>query len=301
MRRDEPFKGDKVLEDEELCEVVGVTSYKEILDSLYSSGSCLRVAIKGDWGTGKTTLLRALAQSYKNEDALVVTFEAWKYAFEDDPFIPLLEAIYSVEGADSVFKRRLKEVIKTLGVTTSTLLEAFLKQVSVDVESIEDWFKRFESFLYKKKSKRTQKLELLRKAIEDLKKKKKCNKFVLAVDDLDRLIPERAFRLLEALYLYFDIPGSIVIMAVNDTILNEYVRKHYGVKDRFQEDFLDKLFHFGIELQLSPLTKVHLKDFFGGEKFKELENVRNGGEKFKICEELLELPKGVRLTHCFVQ
>jgi len=297
VRRDEPIKEKHFLEKNG----TQVQLYKDTLDAMFSKNACLRVAIKGDWGTGKTTFLRALSHLYEEEGALVVRFEAWKYAFEEDPFIPLLEEISRLGDKieDSNFKRkfknRMKETMKVLGVTTAVLTEVFLKKsvIPVDADSIEKWFKRFEDFLYKKKSERNKKLELLKETIDELKEKKGCDKFVLAVDDLDRLLPERAFRLLENLYLYFDIPGSIIIMAVNDTVLNAYVKKHYGIEDslgnfHFQEEFLDKLFHYSIELQLSHLNDLHLDGFLAKEKHRE-----------KICKELLELSSNKigRLTH----
>jgi len=297
MRKDEPIGEEWFLSRNSYH----VRFYKNLIDNMFSENSCLRIAIKGDWGTGKTTLLRALSHLYDKEDGeLVLRFEAWKYAFEEDPFIPLLEEIShlgdKIEDSNfrRKFKRRMKETIKVLGVTTAVVTEAFLKQspISVDAESIEKWFGRFEEFLYKRKSERNRKLELLKKTINELKEKKGCKKFILAVDDLDRLLPERAFRLLENLYLYFDIPGSIIIMAVNDTVLNAYVKKHYGMEDsfgnfHFQEEFLDKLFHYSIELQLSHLNDLHLEGFFEDNGFRD-----------RICEELQELSKDIgSLTH----
>ena len=81
-------------------------------------------------------------------------------------------------------------------------------------------------------------------------------------------------------------------MAVNDTVLNAYVEKHYGIKDslgnfHFQEEFLDKLFHYSIELQLSHLNEFHLDGFFERNGFKD-----------SIHKELLGLSGKVgRLTH----
>jgi len=288
VKRDEPVKEETFLK--RYSEQVNL--YKDIINTLFSENSCLRVAIKGDWGTGKTTLLRALASLYEKEKALVVRFEAWKYAFEEDPFVPLLEEISSI--GDSTFRKKIRNIAKVLGVTTAVITETFLKQSFIPTEfsSIEKWFERFEDFLYKKKSERNKKLELLKKTIEELKERKGCNKFILAVDDLDRLVPERAFKLLETLYLYFDIPGSIIIMAVNDTVLNAYVKKHYGIEDslgnfHFQEEFLDKLFHYSIELQLSHLNDLHLEGFFKEESYRD-----------KICTDLQEFSKDIgKLTH----
>jgi predicted KAP-like P-loop ATPase len=163
------------------------------------------------------------------------------------------------------------------------------------VEDIEDWFKRYEEFLFKRRSERSEKLSKLREAIEDLKKKKGAKKFVLAIDDLDRLTPERAFKLLEVLYLYFDIPGSIILMAINDSAVNYYVRKNICFLPEemaqagypVQEEFLDKLFPLSVDLQLSRLNDFHLKDFFS--------DLPDAGE---IREELIKLARNIEgLTH----
>jgi len=208
--------------------------------------------------------------------------------------VALLEAISEV--GDASFKRRLRGIMKVLGTTTSALTDAFLKStISVSASDIEEWFERYENFLLKKRSERSEKLRRLRKAIEDLKRKRRAKKFVLAVDDLDRLTPERAFRLLEVLYLYFDIPGSIILMAINDSAINYYVRKNVCFTPEemiqagypAQEEFLDKLFPLSVDLQLSGLSKFHLEDFFVGLPDEE-----------EIRREIVRLARRIgRLTH----
>ena len=50
--------------------------------------------MKGDWGTGKTSVLKAIESYYRDMHRFpVVFFEAWKYQDEEQPLVPLLQHI----------------------------------------------------------------------------------------------------------------------------------------------------------------------------------------------------------------
>ncbi len=85
--------------------------------------------------------------------------------------------------------------------------------------------------------------------------------FIL-VDDLDRLLPEKAIKLLEAIRFYFSLPDTIIIMGINDKILCSSLEQYINAGDDFSaHEFLEKLFHLSIELphyDFEPsLHKIH--------------------------------------------
>ncbi len=64
------------------------------LNALLPTPGGVVTAIKGDWGTGKTSVLHAIGSYYCDLHRFpVVFFEAWKYQDETSPLVPLLQQI----------------------------------------------------------------------------------------------------------------------------------------------------------------------------------------------------------------
>ncbi|RLD95134.1 MAG: hypothetical protein DRI93_02970, partial [Aquificota bacterium] len=60
------------------------------LEGFIETGGEALVAIKGDWGTGKTSYLHAIKDYFRGYRGYpVVFFEAWKYQDESHPLVPL--------------------------------------------------------------------------------------------------------------------------------------------------------------------------------------------------------------------
>ncbi|CAD7779174.1 MAG: hypothetical protein KIIPBIDF_01135 [Candidatus Methanoperedenaceae archaeon GB50] len=93
---------------------------------------------------------------------------------------------------------------------------------------------------------------------------------------MDRLIPAKAFRLVEALRFYFDIDNTLIIMGVNDEILNRYVREKYGLQGINSEKFIEKVFCWSYEIPYAPLNDLHLRslrEILDEEKINAIRNV----------------------------
>ena len=86
------------------------------------------IGIFGEWGTGKTTLMKLienkLHDGYNNErensNIVTVWFDAWKYENEKKfALIPLLKVIdYSIECKNDEKKKNLKNALKETGIFT---------------------------------------------------------------------------------------------------------------------------------------------------------------------------------------
>ena len=64
------------------------------------------VALYGDWGSGKSSVILTLIDGFKNdEDVITIKFDAWKYEKEGSLSYALLEhIIYELENNDLIFE-----------------------------------------------------------------------------------------------------------------------------------------------------------------------------------------------------
>lgn len=223
----------------------------------------LSVSLNGAWGTGKSTYLKALEYNFANDGCPVVHFEAWRYAMEPDIFLALLEVMYENEALKGSAKGMLKKAMKLFGVASLVGAEAYLKAtLNVGLDDITKAFKLVEDEVERQStltSKAKKQLDsVVRKIREAYKSGDMHPPLVLAVDDLDRLPPDTAYSLLEKLRFYFDSPGIIVIMAVNDEVINTYAHERHGIdRNHISEDFLDKIFQYRFDLSYAPLGDLH--------------------------------------------
>lgn len=74
---------------------LGFTDYARTLaGAALGTEGPFTIGIFGDWGTGKTSLMRMIQRELANEEEiLTVWFEAWRYGREDHPIIPLVSTI----------------------------------------------------------------------------------------------------------------------------------------------------------------------------------------------------------------
>ena len=286
---DRPLESLSLLQEENEREKLAlvISSIESLLGNSNSEGSTspgsLTVAIMGDWGSGKTTYLKALESYFRDyRRAPVLFFEAWKFQGDHDPLVPLLLSIKEMPGIKRSIKGNLTRILKPLLVSGLTLADLALKTATqTDMAHIEKMFTLVEKEQLRLVSRTRSNMELLRKTVGELIESHRpphppspewaefCQSqglepsssipFVLIVDDLDRLIPEKAFSMIEALRFYFDIENVLIIMGLNDELLNRYVHKRFMVKEESGESFIEKIFQWSYELSYTELNRLHLK------------------------------------------
>ncbi len=301
MILDKPLEIQNLLDNEETKQQL--ITFVKTIDELASGheGGNVSVAVTGDWGSGKTTILKS-CQSYFSDykNFPVVFYEAWKYQ-DEDPLLPLLLQISNLDEVTGNIKKKVTSIIKTTTAAGMTLYDTLVSGIKLGIGkteidggelTFEKAISRGEKFmeLLNKKyfdaaSKRQENLEALSEVIQfaingkhkyDAERKElwsnECDenainlfndkKFVILIDDLDRLLPGKAFKVIETIRFYFDIEDVIVIMGVNDELLEKYILGHYGINNsehKKGEKFIDKIFHWQYELTSVKISPVHLR------------------------------------------
>ncbi|MCK4388899.1 MAG: hypothetical protein KAV83_01515 [Desulfobacterales bacterium] len=298
MKIDQPFvfedylpkAADMPLLFDPLLDILG---HIESLASNNGNQGCL-IGIMGDWGAGKTSILRAVADYFgKARGWPTIFFEAWKYQDDEQPILPLLSRLQDVTRGQ--VKKGLRTVLRSLGAAALVTSDAMLKMATrssmgqeIGVKEIKQAFKvvgQVNIEYYSRYENIFTKLEKLAEDItasyrpqisepwkEFLKWKKDAYPrslpsephLIIIVDDLDRLLPDRAIGLLESIRFFLMLPRTIVILGINDHVLGRAIEIRYrdpkNDKPYFSgTEFMEKLFQWSVELP-SISYQAHMAD-----------------------------------------
>ena len=140
------------------------------------------IAVHGEWGGGKTSLIHRVYKSIKNNHSnnlKVLWFDAWEYE-RIDPVLSLTQRIATeYRGAG----RKLKGIVKGVLLTTSDVVSR--KTIGLTTEEIKDHF--------------ASSVENIPTITEQLEKIVGEGRLIVFIDDLDRCIAENALGILEAI------------------------------------------------------------------------------------------------------
>jgi len=287
MIPDKPLPLQDILSDEDEREkiILLLSNLNNLMVNNEKGSVC--AAVMGDWGSGKTTYLRVLECFYRDYmEYPVVFFEAWKYQEDDNPLVPLILNIRDHPDIDSKLKNNLNKILEVFMVSTISAMDIMLGIIGrKGVESIDKAIERVQKRQLNLRSKYEYNIRLLEETVTEIRGNFKFKnpqgkkewkqveeklqdldhrkRFVIIIDDLDRLIPEKAFKVIEVLRFYFDIDDVLIVMGINDKILEAHYNEIYGEKDkeggRRGERFLEKIFHWNYEIPFTRLNDLHLR------------------------------------------
>ncbi len=211
--------------------------------------------LHGAWGSGKTSFLHQLqfyltdecpqsqetgkkakelfGEDWKEKkDLTVVWFEAWRYQHDHNPIVALLHEIRDLLS----WKRKTWKEAKKLGevATRGSLLalESITKAIPSKIQQAgEQWEARHHATPLPTHTIRG----LLNEAISQLIGKNR--RLVILVDDLDRCEPEAAYRLLEGIKIYLNIPSCVFVIGMDRDVIELAVAKHIPIDGDEQKSF----------------------------------------------------------------
>jgi len=232
---------------------LGFLNYANVLGRVIrgTQGS-LTVGVFGEWGTGKTSLLR-LIESQLSEDPLntrTIWFNAWRYEREVHPLLPLIQLIiHSLDngsgkeflGAASLgIIEGLRSALRCIVASTKLSLAPLGVGVELSGEHAREELERQQKNMAEIAQPYTGAFREL-DAIELPAGKR----IVVLIDDLDRCMPQNALSVLESVKLAMSRPGFVFVVAVSPRILHDYLRHkysaEYGVVTFTGAEYLEKI------------------------------------------------------------
>ena len=235
---------------------------KEIGDQIAQCTPPSVIGIHGDWGAGKTSFLHLLhlylagacPQAQKDklphtqrcerywgkawraaDHTAVIWFEAWRYQYETAPIVALLHEIRSqLPLASSLFDKGKK--LFEISVRSALMsVESLTKMIGVQASKVQEVGERWEKDNLAEKlpsnSVRDFLNDALTKVLPEADSDKPTPRLIVLIDDLDRCEPESAFKLLEGIKIYLNLPSCVFVFGMNQNIIEAGIEKQLS-KDR---------------------------------------------------------------------
>jgi hypothetical protein len=245
------------------------------------------VGIFGGWGSGKTTLMRAIDDELDSTRVVSVEFTAWRYEKEEHLIVPLLDTIREALVTWSDEHRIEAETAKRTAATIGKVTRSILAGVSIRVGLPHALEMSFDANRALEASREFRKKELearvprsfyhasfraLSDAFAEFVGGQADRRIVVFVDDLDRCLPENALQVLESMKLFFDLPGFVFVVGLDQDIVELVIDSKYGHGARPIEgaertrkgrisgiEYVKKIFQ--LPYRLEPVAVEQLKDF----------------------------------------
>jgi hypothetical protein len=245
------------------------------------------IGIFGGWGSGKTTLMRAIEDQLDSTRVISVRFSAWRYEKEEHLIVPLLDAVREEllswsekRGTDGKAARR---TAVTVGKVTRSILAGLSLRAGLPnaLELSFDANKALQAgHEYRRRELEARiprsfyhaSFRALSDAFAEFIGEQADRRIVVFVDDLDRCLPESALQVLESMKLFFDLQGFVFVVGLDQDIVEDVIDAKYGRDARTAErterartsrvsgsEYVKKIFQ--LPYRLSPVAPDHLDAF----------------------------------------
>ncbi len=248
------------------------------------------IGIYGDWGSGKTSFMRCLRNLLDGEqrnsdldnnnhnsinnrfnrsfgeevDLPVIWYNPWKYQFEEEPILPLLEEI-----KNQIPERAWNKVAKSIKLVIEDPIFRVIGKAALGVGSLvgPDWLDALEKSgskifgngnsstirnIFQDFSKLDSHIEESAKLLLEELQVKKGNlprKIVVIIDDLDRCESEFVVKMLESLKLHLLNKYCVFVMgAADERVKDSLITQKIASDHKSAEEYLEKIVQLSIHL-----------------------------------------------------
>lgn len=256
----------------------------------------LTIALQGEWGSGKTSLMTALEKRLVKDNGspyLGVWINTWQYALLSDTEEAIAKILGGLIGAlAKEAKTPLEEsgriFKKVAAFAGRTFSQIIAKHVGVDLEkNAAAWADSGDET--PEPGLEALKGELKKLVDEALKHNRGKRGVLFFIDDLDRIDPPVAVQILELLKNIFDLEKCIFILAIDYGVVVKGLKPKFGEKtaenEREFRSFFDKI----IQLPFSMPVGAYRIDKFLVESLSKIGYLdKSEGENTELCKSLTE-------------
>ena len=251
------------------------------------------IGVFGDWGGGKSTLLKMVARTLENDEGcLVLQFNGWLFEGYDDAKAALMETII-----DEVVSRRklgtdakriavkllrrvniLRLVGKTikygaaavaggpvgLGVMAGLDVAEVIKRGAAKLENVEG--EALDTLLEDERAATLRRdIREFRGQFSELLDQTSISRLVVVIDDLDRCLPSTVIETLEAIKLFLFADRTAFILGADERLVKYAVRMRFpelpGERAEVGRDYLEKLIQFPV--RVPSLSRAETTNYVG--------------------------------------
>ena len=187
------------------------------------------ISIDGQWGSGKTFLLKRWQKDLEKDKFPAIYYNAWEDDFCDDPLLSIIGQM-----SEQFKEGKFKELAKQVGQIAVQLIKQNLiavpskltgLELSVDLSRL-DGRDLLQEYSNQRKTKDSLKNKLTQLSVAVAKETERPLVFI--IDELDRCRPTFAIELLERIKHIFDVPGLVFVFGVNRAEICKSLQSVYG-------------------------------------------------------------------------
>ena len=245
----------------------GVEQYiKGLNDFIMDCNTPMTIAIQGDWGSGKTSMMNMIREQLG--DKVVTTwFNTWQYSqfnMGDSLAISFLSRLIADLDTEQEQKEgNIKKALKTISkfAKTASVIAADTFVGGKAAETLENGIALSEEH---QELDMPQAINELKSQFQSAVNKKiqqtEKDRLVIFIDDLDRLHPGKAVELLEVLKLFLDCDNCVFVLAIDYAVVSQGVKQKYGelIGEEKGRSFFDKIIQVPFKM---PVAQYNVKNY----------------------------------------
>lgn len=256
-------------------EYLGISHYVEALSKfILVCQTPLTISIQGDWGTGKTSMMNLVRENLQKgeggDKVATFWFNTWQFSqfsMQDDIAISLLSNLLD-QLTDNPSTKKLLAAIprKAVGYVGQVGRAALDIAIGGGGDAFKESLENVSEKLLGNESDPARQITKIKDAFTDAVNKQlikeSAARLVIFVDDLDRLVPEKAVELLEVIKLFLDVKHCVFVLAVDYHVVALGLEKKFGfsIDDPKGKSFFDKIIQLPFNLPISQYnTSAYLK------------------------------------------
>lgn len=237
---------------------------RSLIESSFESKSSTWIMLNGEWGSGKTFVLKML-NTELDQDYFIIEYNCWENSYHSDPLEGILLSMWdTISKSSTLFTNSDKDKIRKI-------INIALEFLSIP-GGIFALPREIKEILTKNTSQEN--INTLTTYIQAFKeyfnKLLKQEKIIILIDELDRCFPEYAIKTMERLFLLFkDFSNIVLIIGANCIQLSSSIESIFGSKMNL-ESYLDKFIDYTMTLDFDRINidKFIEKNLFFFTKFK---------------------------------
>lgn len=250
---------------------LGLSPYADSLaDFIRRCETPITIAIQGDWGTGKTSLMfmvkEALEKGKRGNTVRSVWFNTWQYsqfsAHESLPASLLASLLRQIAGTDETLVQSGMRLVRRLMRPAANAVVRYGTSGSIELgEIFPDSGDRLSDPASDADALKTE----IQKAV-NAQRERGTDRIVIFIDDLDRILPERAVEILEIIKLFLDWEGCVFVLALDYAVVKRGLTKKFSIseQDLGGRSFFDKIIQLPFTIPVAKYDLFnYIEDLFG--------------------------------------
>ena len=224
----------------------------------------ITIGIYGEWGTGKSTLMKLIQENLTKNDASLtipsIWFNAWRYEREEiSSTIPLILAIINelqsqIESQHTIlpddakrFWEKAKKYVSMFSGSINVGVEGIASgTLNIDPSKIEDT--PIESYVKNNLPTIQEGIEIIDELKSQLTSDLPNNlKLVVFIDDIDRCSPDKSLEIFESMKVLLDFEGIVYVLGISHETIDKLITTAYKDADIKGKDYIRKIIQIPIQ------------------------------------------------------